>query len=808
MTTRLRIMLLTFLATSVVVTTVSDAHAEGPVKLVPVSHIGWEVNKTTKGNLCTVSSGDECQTGTGSNKAGGFEYPESLTSGPEGDIYVADKGNARVEKLTPAGEFVLMFGEEVNETKDDTPGATEAEKNLCTEEEIKAAEIKCKSGLEGSTTGAIYNPQSLAVEPATGNIYVLDYSNWRVDEYEPDGRFVLMIGREVNETKDDTPGATEAEKNVCTEEEITGSGIKCKAGVQGNANGSEEGAFDFEEYQGDLLGIGGASNQLLYVGDHQRIQEFDAKGEWKGEIKVGGAVTALAIDAQSNTAYVVYGEKPVLHEFDTSTGTELPQSIEIGQEFVIHGIAVDSVGHLAVTATDASSFNSLPFGDLYDASSGHLVTKFSIPDPAESQDTKGVTFDAKGELYIALETNEIVGYAAVPVAELVTNVATCASGVANGTSRTYDCLLGGEVNPYNVPDTRSWFEWGKTCGLGTATKKESVATSEAQISVSAMLENLRPNETFCFRLAGEDENVSFPEQLTAANTASFTTLAVPPVMVGEPRPSFVAPSSAVLYGELNPEDSLTEYYFEYATEPNAAKELAACQDARHETCVGVGVTSAGESAVYGKIGATIEVNQLQPSTSYRYRLKAIGREGTDIGLKLSGDEGQITTLSAPNLEAFTGPATGITTSSAIAQGTVNAGGQQATYVFELGVYRGAATGYSVVSSGSTEASAMAEPESTMLLGLQPGTEYAYRIALHSGYGTAVGAPVVFMTEPLLINLPVSITPVQLPVPKISFPKPALVPCKRGYTRDKRGLCVKTKAKNKGRRSKGPVKKRK
>jgi hypothetical protein len=91
------------------------------------------------------------------------------------------------------------------------------------------------------------------------------------------------------------------------------------------------------------------------------------------------------------------------------------------------------------------------------------------------------------------------------------------------------------------------------------------------------------------------------------------------------------------------------------------------------------------------------------------------------------------------------------------------------------------------SGGSVE-------EVVLVTGLQPGTKYAYRITIKSGYGNAVGAPATFTTAGLPEVL-MSPTPLaMLPVPSIVFPtkpKPA-VKCKRGYKRDKHGKCVKTR----------------
>ena len=45
------------------------------------------------------------------------------SNGPSaGDFYVTDTGHWRVEKFTAGGALILMFGKEVNETADNSPG--------------------------------------------------------------------------------------------------------------------------------------------------------------------------------------------------------------------------------------------------------------------------------------------------------------------------------------------------------------------------------------------------------------------------------------------------------------------------------------------------------------------------------------------------------------------------------------------------------------------------------------------------------------------------------------------------------------
>ena len=76
---------------------------------------GKGVDKSTGGNICTISSGDECQPGTSSSSAGGFETPRFLAvdnSGgtSTGDIYVGDTGDNLVSKFDSSGTIISSWG--------------------------------------------------------------------------------------------------------------------------------------------------------------------------------------------------------------------------------------------------------------------------------------------------------------------------------------------------------------------------------------------------------------------------------------------------------------------------------------------------------------------------------------------------------------------------------------------------------------------------------------------------------------------------------------------------------------------------
>lgn len=751
-----------------------------PVKLVLSGHFGHNVNETTGGDVCTITSGDVCQLGQASQQPGGFMFVESIAGTPSGNVYVVDRGNNRIQELTATGTFVSMFGWEVNETKDLQPSATQQEKNVCT----AASGDKCVAGIEGTAAGQLKIPVSVTVDPITHDLYVLEVTvgNYRVDKYTANGEFVWMIGKDVNQT---------TEGNICTAQEVEAEGVQCKAGLESAIGSTEQSAFKSEQGYGDVIAVGGPED-LLYVGDENRIQEFEADGKWKQDISLTSIskerlsrVTAITI-GQTGDIYLAYRVNFVsdnIRKFNSGgqqTAEYKFSPAEPNAAIEVDGIAIDSLGRLAVTKTEHVSSKYSYFGSLYDGGTGHLITEFTVPSIFGSY---GIGFNGQDELYaVASNGNEILSYEPLPVAELSPSSGSCTPGAESETSDTFDCNLEGSVNPEEVKNTVVWFAWGRTASLGSETAMQSIADGNVPVNVHAAVKGLAPNETIYDQLVGLDQNVQLPERLTSEQI-SLTTPIVLPKVIGEASTSFVKATSAVMSEELNPEHADTEYEFQYGP----------CEDL--EGCSTISSTATLKSAVYGKIGTTLEARGLQPDTEYHYRLVATNDAGTK-----AGSEAAFRTGPAPTVQANTGLTSSVGTTSAIVSGTVNPDGQPATYTFELGVYAGAATKYGIVFSGPVDAGTTAIPESLELTGLQPGLSYAYRIGIESGYGQASGQPATFTTQGLSSVL---FSPPALPmlaVPPISFPKTAVTSKgkKHGKAKRKGGKRKRTSRKRKSR----------
>lgn len=813
--------------------TAPAVHAK-PIKEILAAHYGWEVNKNGT-NSCVRAEEQEgkCQPGRESTRIGGFQYPHGAAvnndaSSPQhGDVYVIDNTH-RVQVYTPSGQFVLAFGASVNKTT----GAS-----LCTAAEMAGGD-ECQPGAPGAAPGHFNETVSIAIDPASGDVYVAEAVErkaseigFRIQELSSEGAFIAELGQEVNQT---------TKRNICTAAEEA-KGAVCAGPTEHPYEEADQpttahDGFALNTEQGDtVLAIGGPEG-LLYVGEHGRVQELQMSGAYETEIPLasgpaGAGVSHITVDATGGLyltyQQVTYQEGSTVYALDSSgslTGELAPTVRQEGDKVKVEALQVDPSGRLAVTEGEfANGPRGVELrGVLYavgEAGLG-LVSEFAEPHASDYQGgfSEGLispSFSEGGDMYgvdVSGADNlghELLAYAAVAIGELLTGgTGACAASTAGQAEVTLACPLAGQVNPYGVPDTAVWFQWGYASTFGQQTSTQllcSATCGETPVAVSSgAIGGLIPNATLHFRLAGEDEVIQQPEVLTG-QTVAIKLPTVAPRVVGAPTASFVTSDSAVFEGEVDPENASTEYFMEYA----AGEALAGCPGGiRAQSCPGVSATPPLESNVYKVIKGTFEAGALKPSTTYHFRLNAINAAGEAAVTESGGTslpEGYFTTAPPVVPQAVTGPSSAVTTTSATISGNVNPDGAPASYAFELGVYNAAGTQYGVVQSGFAGAGTTPVGEELQLSGLQPGTTYVYRIKLESAYGTSYGAPATFTTQGLPAVLPIPTALPQLAIPKIAFPQEPRQPvhsCKKGHARDRHGRCVKRRSKRhrKGRRS--------
>jgi sugar lactone lactonase YvrE len=126
-----------------------------------------EIRKITPSGVVSTLAGSAGQIGS-SNGAGGaarFDDPEGVAVDSAGNVYVADASNDEIRKVTPSGVVTTLAG---------------------------------SAGQSGSSDGTgsaarFYHPTGVAVDSA-GNVYVADYYNQEIREVTPSGVVTTLAG--------------------------------------------------------------------------------------------------------------------------------------------------------------------------------------------------------------------------------------------------------------------------------------------------------------------------------------------------------------------------------------------------------------------------------------------------------------------------------------------------------------------------------------------------------------------------------------------------------------------------------------
>jgi NHL repeat-containing protein len=125
------------------------------------------------------------------------------------------------------------------------------------------------TGGNGTTAGngALNQPQSVAVDNDTGNVYVSDRGNRRIDEYEGDGTFIRSFGWDVDA---DEPG---------TGYEVCPAANVCKAGIGGSGVGQVgTGTGGFGIAVSPANGEASVGTVFLADGGNRRVDTFALDG--------------------------------------------------------------------------------------------------------------------------------------------------------------------------------------------------------------------------------------------------------------------------------------------------------------------------------------------------------------------------------------------------------------------------------------------------------------------------------------------------------------------------------------------------
>jgi hypothetical protein len=476
-----------------------------------------------------------------------------------GNVYLVDRNNYRVDEFSGEGVFVRAWGWGVAD------GQTKA---------LQTCTGTCSAGLEGAGAGQFNGSEGVAVDNdplslSYEHVFVADRGNNRVEEFTPNGEFVLMLGGEVNENG----------SNVCH------AGEKCRGAKEGSGHG------EFSSMSGT---IATGANGNVYVGDYERVQELTPEGAYVSSVALaGGRYTFdLAVDAAGEMYVVSEGFSGVRKYSPAGT---LLQTLDEG---ALPALTLDSAGDLFASEPGPYSFGSSVHHIREFGPAGEELVSF---DAGMQGATGGIVFgETVKELYVLGQ--EAVRLVAVPPRGVLLVGEVSASAI-EPTSEG----LHATVNPEGHATTYR-FEYGPTSSYGSSVPapEGSLAAGFKDEPVSVTLTKLTAGATYHYRVVATD---SQGHVATGADEA-FTTL--PAVRIDSEYTTEVASTSVTFGAQLDPLGVEATYHIEYDTSEYTQGGAA------HGTSLAEGSLGSGGSDV----AVSAHVDGLLPHTVYHYRVVA------------------------------------------------------------------------------------------------------------------------------------------------------------------------------------------
>jgi hypothetical protein len=666
-------------------------------------------------------------TGVGAGECGelkGLAVDES-----NGNVYVLDQGNRRVDQFASNGSFVRAFGTGVAD------GVTAAAQ-VCT--------TTCFKGLTGGA-GAIGTGRGVAVDSATHVVYVASAAARVAYFTGTDGSFIGQTeGNGSLSPPNINAGAPEAFTN--------GTGV----------------AVDSSDPLQHYLYV------VLSIGSIGKIDKFkiSASGVTAGSYvcQITGTATATSVNNTECGGNGLASHKDGIFT-NLDSGSVLPAFAQTGSQITVDGTGnvffAEKIGPEVAGAPDRHYVSE------YDKA-GNFVTQFkpccgsptlstNEPRPTAVATLRngnvlvaagGASAAAGGtriqeyspgalgaplqefgfgtiggsigiatfgpHVYVSDRVNKkIWKFSAAPEAPTVTTEAATAL-------TKFKATLHGQVNPNQANVTDCHFEYGTTVAYGS-----TIACAQAPgggfdpVVVSANLSGLTGGTNYHFRLVATNSVGT-----TNGVDREFTTPSLnKPEVTTSPGATEILQTSAKVAGTVNPNEILvTDCHVNYGTTA-AYGQTAPC----------VPSPGSGENPV----PITASLSGLSPATTYHFQVEATNGDGT-----IKGSDQQFKTLPDPpsisdvtaeagqiaaQVSANVNPNSGLVSACRVEYGTTASYGSQKT------------------CSPAPGEGAVAVAVGASLTGLAPSTLYHYRVVATNSGGTSNGADHTFTTLPP--NLP-------------------------------------------------------
>lgn len=561
-------------------------------------------------------------------------------------------------------------------------------------------------GSFGSGAGQIDQPTGVALAAASGNVYVADYANDRVDVFGQDGSFLMAFGWGVAD-------GTSKVLQTCT--------VVCYAGIEGFGKGQEEGGLRHIAVDNDPAS---AAYEDIFVAERERVQAFMPSGQFLYMIgtKVNKSNGGDLCTAASNNVCGAAEKGRGAGEFSHIDGIAVN----------LDGMLLVADQHEVIPQNYEESEDSV---EEFEASSGQFTSQVDLGN-SEHGFMEGLAVAPDGDIYV---TNDLLGSADMWSIDKYDESGTLLSSipVVDCSASTTDAAgnLFAAAQKQITDGGETIFEYGEG-GEVLSRFGYSIGSSLTGMAVSSAgylyVTESGSGDVERFVLPAPAGPIVPPEHPENGSGAGWN-----------PTVEDLGNHRATLVGFLNPEGASTTYHFEYVDQAEFA--------AHGFSGSGVVTTPEGEPVGPGfeTDKAVAALGDLAPETTYHFRIVAKNANGVDIG-----PEAKFTTL--PPLEIDGAWSSNVGVSEAVLHAAVNPLGIATTGAFQYvdeTSYRESGFqdaievpdvegGLPALNLGAAEAPQEAQVQ---LGSLAPDTVYDYRVVARDPFVTVYGPVREFVT---------------------------------------------------------------
>ena len=475
--------------------------------------VGTVSTSSTSYEVCTVAANCRAGVGSGGNgSSSGNGAIGEFTAGiavdqDTGDVYLADAANHRVNVYEGDGTFLQSFGWDVVESGPDDNGTGY---EVC----VAANGDVCKAGTSGSGVGQIGNASGITVSPpdgdsSSGEIYLTDSQNHRVNTYALNGGVPSSFGSASDYERGPERPAIDSRGILYTIEPT-------------QAEGSIVARYDTKNADGGGVGLlAPITVPPLAVSPRSTNRQM----------------AGIKVDPDSDGSGPEKDVLYVLRDLGPAPDTVIQQFGPVNEPGLTVPPAADDAEHGSVIGFNFVS--ALGF----DEANGRLFVgdPYSVGNEEYSVNTK-----------VGIYVLDTAGGA--PSASLDSLSDATATGIT----------VHGTVDPNGPPDVTYKIEYSTDGSNWTSTPEALVGSQEGPQAIDTVLSpgvGLEPNTHYHVRLVAT--KAFTPPVVTAEQ--QFSTLSASPIAetTGSPLRTTM---TARLEGRIDPQNSPTEYHFEYGAQ--------------------------------------------------------------------------------------------------------------------------------------------------------------------------------------------------------------------------------------------------